>query len=111
MKEAYDFYEKATLSFAPAFENKLTSTSFQNTIADDVAFGIHLAKVPILIIHPDQDVVPVEHVLFYYKRAPEPKHLIVPSGLHTTACGGGKHLEFTAEESIVWFKRYLGGTP
>ena len=111
VKEAYDFYEKARLSYTPAFENKMTSTSFQNMIADDPAFAIHLAKVPILIIHPDQDVVPVEHVLFYYKRAPEPKHLIVPSGLHTSTYAGGKHLEFAAGESIAWFRRYLGGAP
>jgi fermentation-respiration switch protein FrsA (DUF1100 family) len=109
VKEAYDFYENARASYAPAFENRITSTSFQNMVADDSAFAIHLAGAPILIIHPDQDVVPVEHVLFYYKRAPEPKHLIVPSGLHTTTYAGGKHLEFAARESIAWFTRYLGG--
>ncbi len=107
VKEAYDFYENARRSFAPTFENKLTSTSFQNMQVDDVAFAIHLAKVPILILHPDRDVVPVEHVLFYYKRAPEPKRLVVFSGLHTTTYVGGKHLEEAAQESIAWFKMYL----
>ena len=32
----------------------------------------HLARVPILIVQPDRDVVPVESVLFYFKRAPDP---------------------------------------
>lgn len=107
VKEAYDFYEKAQKSYAPTFQNKLSSTSFQNLQADKVAFAIQFAKAPILILHPDQDVVPVENVLFYYKRAPEPKKLVVFSGLHTTTYVGGKHLEEAARESINWFKRYL----
>jgi pimeloyl-ACP methyl ester carboxylesterase len=81
VKEAYDFYELARKSYAPRFKNSLTSTSFANMQADDAAFAIHLAKVPILIIHPDQDVIPIENVLFYFKRAPEPKELVVLSGL------------------------------
>ena len=74
-----------------------------------MAFAIHLAKIPILILHPAMDVVPVEDVLFYYKRAPEPKRLVVLSGLHTTTYAGGKHLEEAAAESIAWFDRYLQG--
>ena len=109
VKEAYDFYEAARQSYAPAFVNRLTSTSFQNMVADDVAFAIHLAKIPILILHPAMDVVPVEDVLFYYKRAPEPKRLVVLSGLHTTTYAGGNHLEEAAAESIAWFDRYLQG--
>jgi hypothetical protein len=107
VKEAYDFYEAARRSYAPGFVNKLTSTSFQNMLADDVAFAIHLAKAPILILHPAMDVVPVEDVLFYYKRAPEPKRLVVLSGLHTTTYDGGTHMEEAAAESIAWFKKYL----
>jgi dipeptidyl aminopeptidase/acylaminoacyl peptidase len=107
VKEAYDFYEKARRSFAPSFQNKLSSTSFHNLQADDIAFALHLAKVPILILHPDQDVVPVENVLFYYKRAPEPKRLVVLSGLHTTTYVGGKHLQEAADEAINWFKQHL----
>jgi fermentation-respiration switch protein FrsA (DUF1100 family) len=107
VKEAYDFYENARKSYAPNFQNKLTSTSFQNMLADDVAFAIHLAGAPILILHPEKDVVPVEDVLFYYKRAPEPKKLVVYSGLHTSTYSGGKHLQEAADESISWFRRYL----
>lgn len=107
VKEAYDFYENARNSYAPTFENKLSSTSFQNMQADDIAFAIHLAKAPILMLHPERDVIPVENVLFYYKRAPEPKRLVVLSGLHTTTYVGGKHFEEAAQESITWFKRYL----
>jgi len=107
VKEAYDFYESARKSFAPGFQNKLTSTSFQNMLSDEVAFAIHLSKVPILILHPEKDVVPVENVLFYYKRAPEPKKLIVYSGLHTTTYSGGKHLYEAAAEAISWFRQYL----
>ncbi len=107
VKEAYDFYEKARESYAPGFRNKLTSTSFQNMLSDDVAFAIHLAKAPILILHPEKDVVPVENVLFYYKRAPEPKKLIVYSGLHTTTYSSGKHLQEAADEAIAWFRLYL----
>jgi pimeloyl-ACP methyl ester carboxylesterase len=107
VKEAYDFYENARRSFAPMFQNKLSSTSFQNMQADDIAFALHLARVPILILHPDRDVVPVENVLFYYKRASEPKRMVVLSGLHTTTYVGGKHFQEAADEAINWFKRYL----
>ncbi len=76
-------------------------------LSDEVAFAIHLAKAPILILHPEKDVVPVENVLFYYKRAPEPKKLVVYSGLHTTTYSGGKHLQEAADEAIAWFRLYL----
>lgn len=109
VKEAYDFYDAARLSFAPTFVNKLTSTSFRNMQADDVAFAMNLAKVPVLILHPDQDVVPVTDVLFHYRRLPEPKRLVVYSGLHTSTYVGGKHLEEAAVESIAWFHKYLIG--
>jgi fermentation-respiration switch protein FrsA (DUF1100 family) len=107
IKEAYDFYENARKSYAPGFQNKLTSTSFQNMLSDDIVFAIHLAEAPLLILHPEKDVVPVEDVLFYYKRAPEPKKLVVYSGLHTSTYSGGKHLHEAADESISWFRRYL----
>jgi dienelactone hydrolase len=107
VKEAYDYYHRAKRTFAPAFENRLTSTSFQNLLADDVTFAIHLAHAPLLIVHPDQDVVPVEHVLFWFKRAPEPKRLVVLGGLHTTTYTGGRHLKTVAAEAIAWFRRYL----
>jgi dienelactone hydrolase len=107
VKEAYDWYEQARLTYAPRFENRLTSTSFENMLADSVAFGIHLARAPILIVQPDQDVVPVENVLFHYKRAAEPKRLVVLAGLHTTTYDGGRHLDTAAEEATTWFRRHL----
>ncbi len=107
VKEAYDFYENARQTIAPAFHNKMTSTSFQNLIADDSSFAIHLAKVPIMIVHPDRDVVSVDNVLFYFKRAPEPKRLVVPGGLHTSTYVNGSHMEMAAFEAIAWFKQYL----
>jgi uncharacterized protein len=107
VKEAYDWYENARQTFAPTFENKMTSTSMQNMIADSSAFAVHLAHVPILIIQPDRDVVPVESVLFYFKRAPEPKRLIIPGGLHTSTYVGGENFDLAASEAIAWFKRYL----
>lgn len=107
VKEAYDFYERAKRTFAPAYENRLTSTSFPNLLADDVTFGLHLAHAPLLIVQPDQDVVPVEHVLFWFKRASEPKRLVVLGGLHTTTYTGGRHLEAAAAEALARFRRYL----
>ena len=107
VKEAYDFYENARRSYAPKFQNSLTSTSFGNMQADDATFAIHLAKVPILILHPDMDVIPIENVLFYFKRAPEPKQLVVLSGLHTSTYTGGKHLKEAAAMAVEWFRRYL----
>jgi fermentation-respiration switch protein FrsA (DUF1100 family) len=107
VKEAYDFYETARKTIAPEFENKMTSTSFQNLIDDDSTFAIHLAKAPILIVHPDRDVVSVDNVLFYFKRAPEPKRLVVPGGLHTSTYVNGSNLEMAAFEAIAWFKKYL----
>ena len=107
VKEAFDWYEQARASFAPMFENKLTSTSFQNMLADSSAFALHLARVPILIVQPDRDVVPVESVLFYFKRAPEPKRLIIPGGLHTSTYVGGENFDLAASEAIAWFRSYL----
>ena len=107
VKEAFDWYEHARATFAPAFQNKLTSTSFQNMVADSSAFALHLAHIPILIVQPDRDVVPVESVLFYFKRAPEPKRLIIPGGLHTSTYVGGENFELAASEAIAWFKKYL----
>ncbi len=107
VEEAYNWYEKAKSTFAPTWENKMTSTSFQNLIADDPVFAIHLAKAPILIVHPDRDVVPVDNVLFYFKRAPEPKRLVIPGGLHTSTYVDGSNMEMAAFEAITWFKQYL----
>ena len=107
VKEAFDWYEQAKTSFAPRFENKLSSTSFQNMLADRSAFALHFARIPILIVQPDRDVVPVESVLFYFKRAPEPKRLIIPGGLHTSTYVGGENFDLAASEAIAWFKSYL----
>jgi uncharacterized protein len=107
VKEAFDWYEKARASFAPTFKNKLSSTSFQNMLADRSAFALHLARSPILIVQPDRDVVAVESVLFYFKRAPEPKRMIIPGGLHTSTYVGGENFDLAASEAIAWFKRYL----
>lgn len=107
VKEAYDFYEHARQTIAPGFENKLTSTSFQNLLADDSTFAIQHATAPILIVHPDRDVVAVENVLFYFKRAPEPERLVIPGGLHMSTYVGGANVEMAAAEAIAWFTRYL----
>jgi fermentation-respiration switch protein FrsA (DUF1100 family) len=107
VKEAYDFYEDARQTFAPTFENKLTSTSFQNLLADDSTFAIQHATAPILIVHPDRDVVSVDNVLFYFKRAPEPKRLVIPGGLHTSTYVNGSNVDMAAAEAIAWFRRYL----
>jgi fermentation-respiration switch protein FrsA (DUF1100 family) len=107
VKEAYDWYKHAQETFAPTFENKISSTSMQNLMTDSSAFAVHLAHIPILIIQPDRDVVPVESVLFYFKRAPEPKRLVIPGGLHTSTYVGGENFEFAAAEAIAWFKEYL----
>jgi alpha-beta hydrolase superfamily lysophospholipase len=108
VKEAFDYYMEAKNSYAPMFENKLSSTSFANMVADNVAFAIQFATAPILIVHPDKDLVPIEDVLFYYKRAPEPKRLVVPSGLHSTTYAYRKHFDMSAAEAVAWFKQYLG---
>jgi fermentation-respiration switch protein FrsA (DUF1100 family) len=107
VKEAFDWYEHARQTFAPTFENKMSSTSMQNMMADSSAFAVHLARVPILIIQPDRDVVPVESVLFYFKRIPEPKRLIIPGGLHTSTYVGGENFDLATSEAIAWFKKYL----
>ncbi len=109
VEEAYNWYENARRTFAPAWENKMTSTSFQNLAADDPVFAIHLAKAPILIVHPDRDVVSVDNVLFYFKRAPLPKRLVIPGGLHTSTYVNGSNMEMAAFEAITWFKQYLSG--
>ncbi len=85
----------------------MTSTSFQNLVASNPVFAIHLAKAPILIVQPDRDVGSVDNVLFYFKRAPEPKRLVVPGGLHTSTYVNGSNMEMAALEAITWFKQYL----
>lgn len=58
-------------------------------------------------MQPDRDEVAVESVLFCFKRAPEPKRLIVPGGLHTSTYVGGENFDLAAAEAIARFKRYL----
>jgi fermentation-respiration switch protein FrsA (DUF1100 family) len=105
--EAYKFYERARSREAPMFANKLTSTSLQNLMADNVTFALHLAHAPILIVHPVQDVIPVEHVLFWFKRATEPKRLVVLPGLHTSTYTGGRNVQTAADEALAWFRQHL----
>jgi fermentation-respiration switch protein FrsA (DUF1100 family) len=107
VEEAYNWYQNAKHAFAPSWENKATSTSLQNLISYDPVFAIHLAKAPVLIVHPDRDVGSVDSVLFYFKRAPEPKRLVVPGGLHTSTYVNGSNMEMAALEAISWFKQYL----
>ncbi|MGL5861738.1 MAG: alpha/beta hydrolase [Phycicoccus sp.] len=105
--EAYDFYRGAQRDIAPGWRNRMTSTSLANLQADDATFALNLARMPVLVVHPDQDIVPVEDVLFAYKRAPEPKRLVVPAGLHVSTYVGGDNLDLAAAETISWFDQHV----
>jgi fermentation-respiration switch protein FrsA (DUF1100 family) len=107
VREAYDWYLRAQRTFAPTWQNSLTSTSLANLQAGDPTFAINLARSPILIVQPDEDVVPVEDVLFWFRRAPGPKRMVIPDGLHISTYQDGEHFDLAADESIAWFERFL----
>ena len=92
VKEAFDWYEQARASFAPMFENKLTAR--RSRICWPTARPSHCIwpASQFSSCNPIATWSRSNIVLFYFKRAPEPKRLIIPGGLHTSTYVGGGEL-------------------
>ncbi len=106
--EAYEFYTDAMNTYAPTYENRITVESVENLTAYYGEAGVHLlAPTPLLMIHGEKDVIPVDAVRAVFERAEEPKKLVVMDCLHTDLYVRPPWCDQSANESIEWFNRYL----
>ena len=114
--EAYNFYIEAMNTYAPTYENRITTASVENLIADRSAEAIHLiTPSALLMIHGEKDLIPPDLVRDVFERACEPKKLIVLDCLHTDLYVREPWITQSANATIEWFDRYLhnerGRTP
>lgn len=106
--EAYEFYTEAMNTYAPTYENRITVESVENLTAYYGEAAVHLiAPTPLLMIHGEKDVIPVDAVRAVFERAEEPKKLVVWDCLHTDLYVRPPWCVQSANESIEWFNRYL----
>jgi uncharacterized protein len=114
--EANDFYTNAMNSYAPTYENRITTASVENLIADHSDAAVHLiTPTALLMIHGEKDLIPPDAVRCVFDRACEPKKLVVLDCLHTDLYTREPWVTQSADEAIAWFDRYLhnprGKTP
>jgi uncharacterized protein len=108
--EANDFYLEAQKTYAPAYDNRLTLESVECLISDHSAEGVSLiSPTPLLMIHGEKDVIPVDAVRAVFERAGEPKKLIVLDCLHTDLYVREPWVTQSADASIEWFDGALKG--
>ena len=108
IEEANDFYTEAMNSYAPCYENRITTASVENLIADHSAEAIHLiSPTPLLMIHGEKDLIPPDAVRAVFARAGDPKKLIVLDCLHTDLYVREPWVTQAADAAIEWFDRYL----
>src|SRR3990170_5778370 len=82
--EAYEFYTEAMTTYAPAYENRLTLESIEWLIADHSSEAVALlSPTPLLMVHGEQDVIPVAAIRAVFDRAGDPRRLLVLDCLHT----------------------------
>jgi hypothetical protein len=108
LPEAYEFYTEAMNTYAPSYDNRITLESMEGLIADRSAEAIHLiAPTALLMIHGEQDIIPVDAVRAVFERANEPKKLVVLDCLHTDLYIREPWVTQSADEAIEWFDHYL----
>jgi len=106
--EANDFYMEAQRTYAPAYDNRLTLESIECLISDQSAGGISMiSPTPLLMVHGEKDVIPVDAVRAVFERAGEPKKLIVLDCLHTDLYVREPWVTQSADASIAWFDAAL----
>ena len=106
--EAYEFYTGAQASYAPAYDNRLTLESLECLASDLSAEAIpFISPTPMLMIHGEQDVIPVAVVRALFERAGEPKRLVVLDCLHTDLYVREPWVSQSADASIDWFRSHL----
>lgn len=106
--EANDFYMEAQRTFAPTYDNRLTMESVENLIEDNSAANVDLiSPTALLVVHGQQDVIPVEAIRAVFDRAAEPKKLLVLDCLHTDLYTREPWVTQSADAAIEWFNRYL----
>lgn len=110
--EANDFYMEAQRTVAPTYDNRLTLESVENLIEDNSAANVDLiAPTALLIVHGQQDVVPVEAIRPVFDQAGEPKKLVVLDCLHTDLYIREPWVTQSADAAIDWFDQYLREPP
>lgn len=114
--EANDFYTEAMNSYAPTYENRITTASVENLIADRSEAAVHLiTPTALLMIHGEHDLIPPDMVRAVFEKAGEPKKLVMLDCTHTDLYVREPWVTQAADEAIAWFDRYLhnarGKTP
>ncbi len=72
--EANDFYIEAQKTYAPAYENRITTASIEHLVADRSADAIALiSPTALLMIHGEKDLIPPALVRQVFEQAGEPK--------------------------------------
>jgi dipeptidyl aminopeptidase/acylaminoacyl peptidase len=105
--EAYEFYTEAARS-APSYDNRLTLESVEWLIADHSSEAIaHISPTPLLVIHGEKDVIPVDAVRAVFERAGEPKRLLVLDCLHTDLYVREPWVSQAATACVEWFDQHL----
>ena len=107
--EAYEFYTDAMATYAPAYENRLTLESVEWLIADRSSEAIALlSPTPLLMVHGEQDVIPVAAIRAVFDRAGDPRRLLVLDCLHTDLYVREPWVSQSATAAIEWFNQHLG---
>ena len=105
--EAYEFYTEAARS-APSYDNRLTLESVEWLIADHSSEAIALiSPTPLLVVHGDKDVIPVDAVRAVFEQAGEPKRLLVLDCLHTDLYVREPWVSLSAAASVEWLDQHL----
>jgi hypothetical protein len=107
-EEAYNFYMEAQRTVAPAYENRMTLQSVPNMVEYNPDFAVHLAApTALLMVHAQQDMIPVDLVREVFSRVREPKNMAVLDCRHTDLLAGDPWLSQAAGMAVEWFKTYL----
>ena len=68
-----------------------------------------ISPTPLLMVHGEQDVIPVAAVRAVFEQAGEPKKLVVLDCLHTDLYVREPWVTQSADASIEWFDAALNG--
>jgi fermentation-respiration switch protein FrsA (DUF1100 family) len=110
-EEAYNFYMTAQRTVAPAYDNRMTLQSVPNMVEYNPDFAVHLASpTALLMVHAQQDMIPVDLVHEVYRRVSEPKKMVVLDCRHTDLLAGEPWLPQAADLAIEWFNTHLSST-
>jgi len=107
LQEWYDAFMRLSRD-APSWKNGITVESLETHITYEPTAPIHrISPTPVMMIVASEDVItPTAAATEAFKRAGEPKQLVVVPGRHFDAYEGPDHPAF-AGPAVEWFERWL----